>query len=186
MRSWRGSSSKERLSLFECHQSIICAHLFSASQFFHVGGIDGWNDGDEGNNNNETAIKTEPLSLFPFRQQLFEDMSLKRTQFAIRGANIIEHNSLFYFPLPLIKRLLLWFSYNLPAHHKLNLPCFLWLTKEHKLNGPQTKAFHSPCKRQCINPIGHVTASFCEWPMLSKMVRWSGCLFISQGNNSIT
>lgn len=70
----------------------ICSH----TQFFHVGGIDGWSDGDEENNNNERAIKAASFSLFPFPQRLFEDMSLKRTQFPFRGANIMEHNSLFY------------------------------------------------------------------------------------------
>lgn len=83
--------------------------------------------------------------LFPFQQQLFEEVSLRRTQFAFCGANIIEHNSPFYFQLPVIKRLLLWSSYNPPAHHKLNLPCFLWLTIEPKFDRPRTKAFHLLC-----------------------------------------
>lgn len=64
-------------------------------------------------------------TLVPFPQQLFEDVSLRGTQFTFCSTNIIEHNSPFYFQLPVIKILLLWSSYNLPAHPKLNLPCFL-------------------------------------------------------------
>lgn len=125
-------------------------------------------------NNNETAINAEPLSFCV--SLLSKGSCLKMCPWEEHNLPFeepIEHNSPFYFQLPVIKRLVLWSSYNLPAHHKLNLACFLWLTKGHKFNGPQNEAFHSPCCRQYINPIGHMTASYCGWqtrPMLSEMV----------------
>lgn len=77
--------------------------------------------------------------------------------------------------------------YNLPALHKLNLPCFLWLTKEHKFNGAQTKASHSPCNTQFFKTplVTWLAAIVNGRPVLSEIVRWSGFSFTTQGENSV-
>lgn len=170
-------------------QELICSWSLS---FPPVRGTYRWSEGGEENNYNETNINAESPFLsvsfsFSFTEGVWRCVLEKnticllqnqyqRTQFTILLQSGCD------------KKTFIVVFYNLPAHHKLNLSCFLWLTKEHKFNGPWTKAFHSPCNRQYINPISHMTGSYCGWQtrlVLSDKVRWSGFSFTAQGNNRV-
>lgn len=86
---------------------------------------------------------SHPLFFSPFPITVFQKVSLRKNTICLCEANIIEHNLLSYLDL-------LCSSYNLPARHKLNLHCFLWLTIEHKFNRPLIQGFSFPLTRgQC-------------------------------------
>lgn len=94
----------------------------------------------------EKTINSHSRILFffsPFPITVFQKVSLRKNTICLCEANIIEHNLLSYLDL-------LCSSYNLPARHKLNLHCFLWLTIEHKFNRPLIQGFSFPLTRgQC-------------------------------------
>lgn len=96
-----------------------------------------------------------------FWQQLFEDMSLRWTQCLLLSQYHRTQSSVL-FQSSCDKESLNVLRYNLPAQHKLNLRCFLQLTKKLTFNGSQSKPFHPPRTRQYISPIGRMVGRYCE------------------------